>query len=406
MVLCKSPKKGLHCEKTKKEAAQSCRAGLFLILWGLSDGPGLTAPQQLIQIALSFAGDNLFDLHVQHLFITRSVVLIKNAKWAGQMSFYARIVEHPHQDLGLEEIVLVVYPAIAFAEILAKLDDNGSEAVESDAFLALRTKDKGFALLEEQGLQGLRTFFCVDLEGAVVEDITVLIDLEEGSALMGVTPDQHLLQVFGIPVHAPRDEAGIGPPGKREGIERMVKAAERRRLGNLSFFRSGRVLPLCQAVDLIIEKQDVNVEVPAQQMDRMITPDTQAVAITRDYPDAEFRPRRLQSRRDGGRPAMDRMHTIGIHIIWEPAATADTGNDHDVFAGYPKGRHDLLYLREYRIIPATGAPTHFLVGGKILRRQCRRDRCCFTHDKLFPVITTNLSFCTISGLCSVEIPPQ
>jgi hypothetical protein len=56
------------------------------------------------------------------------------------------------------------------------------------------------------------------------------------------------------------------------------------------------------------------------------------------------------------------MHPIGIHIVRKPAAATDTRNDDDILPGDPQGRHDLLDLRENRIIPATRTPTNFLVG--------------------------------------------
>src|SRR5258708_28039012 len=81
---------------------------------------------------------------------------------------------------------------------------------------------------------------------------------------------------------------------------------------------------------------------------------------------------------------MDGMHSIGIHIIGKPAATTNTGYDHYIFPGDPQPGHDLLHLRQDRIIPATRTPANFLVGSKIFSRQgLRRGRCGFPRKKYF-----------------------
>ena len=125
-------------------------------------------------------------------------------------------------------------------------------------------------------------------------------------------------------------------------------------------------MTLGQAVDLVIEEQDIQVEIAAQQMDSMVAADAEAVAIAGYHPDAEIRTTGLETRCDRRRPAMDRMHSIGIHVIGETAAAADTGNYHNILPGYSERRHDLLHLGQDGIIAASGAPAHFLIRCKIL----------------------------------------
>jgi hypothetical protein len=72
------------------------------------------------------------------------------------------------------------------------------------------------------------------LEGAVVEDVAVLEHLDEGGALVLVGTAEDLEHVG--PVHVVRagHEAGLGADGQRQRVERVVEAAERRRLGDLA----------------------------------------------------------------------------------------------------------------------------------------------------------------------------
>src|SRR5450432_4146531 len=100
-------------------------------------------------------------------------------------------------------------------------------------------------------------------------------------------------------------------------------------------------------------------------MNRMISANTKRIPISRYNPNTEFRPGSLQPRSNGGCPAMDGMHAIGIHVIRETAAAADTRNDNNIFPGYTHCWHHFLHLRKYRIITATRAPAYFLVSDKI-----------------------------------------
>src|SRR5688572_4942965 len=121
-------------------------------------------------------------------------------------------------------------------------------------------------------------------------------------------------------------------------------------------------------------------------MNSMVTTDTQSIPIACNDPHAQFGSGSLQSTGNCCSTAMDRVHTIRVHIIGEAAAAADTGNDYDVFLRNTQTRHNLLHLCQNGIVSATGAPAYFLVGGKIFWRQ---SGCCsFTHRY---IITAKLS---------------
>src|SRR3546814_4125009 len=76
-----------------------------------------------------------------------------------------------------------------------------------------------------------------------------------------------------------------------------------------------RILPLGQAIDLVVEQHDLAVEIAADDVHRMIAADRQPVAVAGDDPDVEMRIRELQPRRERRRAAVDRMEAIGFHII-------------------------------------------------------------------------------------------
>src|ERR1700722_13968463 len=198
----------------------------------LGNGPGLTPPKQPIQIPFALAKDHFLYLQVEHVLIARPVCLIKNAKGSRQMSLDLWIVKHPHQDLGLVEVLLIMYPAIIFAEPTTQFHYNGPETLEPDTFIPVGAKHKRLALFQKKRLHGFAALLGKHLESPVIENIAILIDLEEAGAPVGLAAQQELLQVLGVPVHAPCYKRGIRTHCEGQGIKGMVDAPERGRFRN------------------------------------------------------------------------------------------------------------------------------------------------------------------------------
>ena len=70
----------------------------------------------------------------------------------------------------------------------------------------------------------------------------------------------------GLEVVRARHERSLGAQRNRQRVERMIDRPHRRALGDLSFLRCRRVLPLGKAVDLVVEQQDGQVHVAPQRV--------------------------------------------------------------------------------------------------------------------------------------------
>ena len=177
------------------------------------------------------------------------------------------------------------------------------------------------------------------LEGAVVEDVAVLVDLDEGGALVARGPGGR------SPSCACGPCRGCGPrtwprrPGPGDsGLNGLVDRAERRRLGDLAHLAGRRVLPLGQPVDLVVEQQDGEVHVAAQGVDQVVATDREPVAVAGDHPHVEVGPGHGEAGGHGGRPAVDGVHPVGVHVVREPARAADAGDEHGVLRRRCPGR--------------------------------------------------------------------
>ena len=203
---------------------------------------------------------------------------------------------------------------------------------------------------------------------AVVEDVAVLQDFNVGRALVRGGFLQRVLQVLLEDVHRAGHERRIGADHEAQRIERRVRRAVGRGLGFLAEFRRRRILPLRQPVNLVVEHQHLDADVPSQHVNRVVATDGQRIAVASRQPHFEFRMRDLDSGGYGRPAAMDRMEAERIHVIREAARTPNPGNDDKLFAGNPQLRENGLHGGENGVVPAAGAPADFLVGLKIFLR--------------------------------------
>ena len=204
------------------------------------------------------------------------------------------------------------------------------------------------------------------VERAVVEDRAVLVDLDQRRAAVLGGRAQHLGEVLAVGVHGPRDERRLGAEGQRHRVERGVHRAHRRRLGDLADLGGGGVLALGQAVDPVVEQQDLEVDVAAQRVDQVVAADRQRVAVTGDDPHRQVRPRGGQAGGDGRRAAVDRVHAVGVEVVGEARGAADARDEDDVLALEAELGQEALHRGEDRVVAAAGAPAHLLVGGELL----------------------------------------
>ena len=84
---------------------------------------------------------------------------------------------------------------------LPSVTTSSSMPVQADALVAVLAEDQRLAVLEhERVVSALMSFSVSVVEGAVVEDVAVLEDLDERRALVRVARADDLLQVLGLDV--------------------------------------------------------------------------------------------------------------------------------------------------------------------------------------------------------------
>src|SRR5439155_16017464 len=123
------------------------------------------------------------------------------------------------------------------------------------------------------------------------------------------------------------------------------------------------------AVNLVVEEHDLQIHVAADGVNQVIAADRQSVAVAGDDPDVQIGAGEPNAGGKRRRPAVNAVETIGVHVVGEPARTADAGYEHELLARNAGPLHDFFHLREDRVIAATRAPANLLIAGQVFRRQ-------------------------------------
>jgi hypothetical protein len=202
-------------------------------------------------------------------------------------------------------------------------------------------------------------------EDVVIVDDAVLEDLDEGGALVGVGGLKHVGERL-VDVDPASDESGAGAKREGAGTRGGIDRAERGRRAAGADPGCRRILPLGQAVDLVVEQQHLAVEVAAQQVHGVIAADAECITVAGDDPYVEIGIGELDPCRHRRRATVDGVEAVGLHVIGEAAGAADTRDEHCLFARDAEVGHGPLHGLQHGIIAAAGAPAHFLVARPVL----------------------------------------
>ena len=208
---------------------------------------------------------------------------------------------------------------------------------------------------------------------------------------------EHVREPLLVRVDRTRDERRLGADRDRERVERVVERAERRRLRHLAELGRRRVLALREPVDAVVEEEDLQVHVATQRVDEVVPADRQRVAVARDHPDREIRPRHRESGRDRRRAAVDRVHPVGLHVVREARRAADAGHEHDPLALETELGHEALDDVEDRVVAAARAPANFLVGLEVLAGQLNQVSVAVGHQESTSAVIASASSAARNG---------
>ena len=121
-----------------------------------------------------------------------------------------------------------------------------------------------------------------------------------------------------------------------------------------------------QAVNAVIEKQDINIDVSTEDVHQVVATDAQPIAVSRDQPYVELWIGDLDASGDSRRTTVDGVKTVGVHVVREPARAADAGDKHGIVLFSTNLGADLANLIENRVIASSRTPTDILIRLEVL----------------------------------------
>ena len=329
------------------------------------DRPCFASVEERFQVASTFFFGCRFNLFVDHFVVTRRVDRAEDADRLGETV----LETHPAEQVGQTRLgtLFVVEKQVVFGDALAKFDHLGFQAVEADALVAGFTEYERLTVLKLDGRVELGLAVLRVLPSTIIKNVTVLVNLDERGAVMFGGSLEGVGEVFDIGIDATGNKSGFAANRKRERMERVVDRAHGGTFGDLAERRGGRILPLGQAVNAVVEQDDVEVHVAADAVHQVVATDRKAVAVAGDDPHHQVGAARLEAGRYGRRATVDRVHAVSVHVIRKAARAADARDEHNVLARDAEGRHDLFHLCKNRIVTTAGTPTNVLVAGKVGR---------------------------------------
>ena len=230
-------------------------------------------------------------------------------------------------------------------------------------FLSVAQRHRAFGA---RGLVG-----CEVGVGLIVENHAVLQRFDHRHARMSGRGDHALLREGDLHVDRAGEERALGADDQFAGVERLLDRSVGRGLGDLAQLRSGGVLALREAVNLVVEQDDVEVHVAADGVDEVVAADGQRVAVAGGDPHREARVGRLDARRHGVGAPVHGVEPVGLHVVDEPRRASDARHEREQVVGRVERVGDFgqraLHGAQNRVVAASGTPAYLLVALEIRR---------------------------------------
>src|SRR5258708_10379715 len=300
--------------------------------------PGVARAKKLGEVAATALGDDVFDLLVHHVFVARHIApRAENSDGRGEI----RAVLHVRELEGVcrTRMVRVVNDQIRLGDAVAELDDfDVAVRFPADTLVAVLAENHRLAMFELEDVLAAGVAVRQGEPRAVVEDVAVLQNFHVSRTFVRGRVLQRLFQVSLENVNGAGHEGGFGTDGQRYGIERPVPRSKGCRFRFLVEFRSRGVLPLRQAVDLVVEQQHLDANIAPQHVDGVIAANRKRISVARGHPYFQVGTNGFKSARHRVRAAVSRLEAIRVHVIREAAGAADSGDDDKILFLDPQFR--------------------------------------------------------------------
>src|ERR1700737_628578 len=110
--------------------------------------PSIASVEKFVEVTSATLGDDIFDLLIHHVFVTRQVVpgtQHADRSWETRAVFHMR----EEESVGWTRVMRVMNHEVRFRDAVAELDDlNVAVGLAANALIAIRTKHERLAMLK------------------------------------------------------------------------------------------------------------------------------------------------------------------------------------------------------------------------------------------------------------------
>ena len=338
------------------------------VVYGLFDGPGLACENHVAEGGEAFGGPYLGHLSGDAVVVCGGFDVADHAECE-----WERLTVH-HGKLLVEEVRLsvgVVYKHVVDGvAVLADCHGFEEEAVAYEALVLVFAEYHLFAVAQQYCAVGAYLAVGDGVVDSVVEDHAVLEDLDYGSAFMAGGSGEDVLRCGQLDINAAGEEVAACAEHQLCRNEGVFHSSVRARLRHETACARRGVLAFGEAVDLVVEEHDVDVDVSAYGVDEVVAADGEAVAVARDLPYGHLRIGHFVACGYCGGASVDCVEAVCVHVVGQARAAADTRYHGSLVRGYSQRGHGLVESVEYGVVAAAGAPAYrlfaFIVGCCIL----------------------------------------
>ena len=334
----------------------------------LFDLPGVAGQEEVAEGSLGLLGLDLFNLGADTLVIGGAFDIADDTHCDGEFGIGGSpsvgVVAHHgefHREGEVGVLGVVDDEVVLRDAVFADGDAPDVPAVQDETLVTVLAVNHGFAFLEEDAAVLTERGIGDGLVDAVGKDDAVGQHLHHRSALVAGGGNHALDRVGNVGIDGTGKEIAAGTETELSGAEGVLDRSPGRRLGDESAVGGGGVLTFGEAVDFVVEEDDVEVDVAAHRVDEVVAADSEAVAVAGDVPDGEVGTCGLESGGNGEAATMNGVHAIGLQIVGHTAGASDAGDNGGLPGSHTEFGHRFLHGGGNGVVTASGTEFQGLI---------------------------------------------
>ena len=238
----------------------------------------------------------------------------------------------------MQNIVLAMCIVNEYARIVGRNNDD-IKTIQRKAFVVVFAENHLLTVAQNDRVVCACLAVSNPVVGAVIENNAVNEALNNRCAFVLLRLHHTIDGGRHIHVQRASKECATCAEDEFAGYKRTLDRSERRGFTDKSLRRSRRVLTFGQTIDAVIEDADIEVHVTTYFMNKVVTSDSHAVAVSGHLPNGEFGMGSLHTGSDSATTPMNSIESVRAEVVRHTRRTTDTGDNSNLVGRNTYLRH-------------------------------------------------------------------